>query len=66
MLAIQPFSKAGWMEWWMDEWMNGMIEMYGFPYHPYIDSTIILSDNNIILLGFKTGMSSVIINNDYK
>ena len=38
----------------------------GFPYHPYIDSIIILSNNNIILFGFKMGMSSAIIYNDYK
>ena len=38
----------------------------GFTYHPYIDSIIILSNNNIILFGFKMGMSSAIIYSDYK
>ena len=51
----------GCMDGWMDVWMDGCMGDYCFPCHPYIDSTIILSDNNIMFLCLRN--ENVISNN---
>ena len=37
----------------MDGWMDGWMSDHYFPSNPYIDSTIVLPDNDIIFLGLS-------------